>query len=144
LNSRFLLADFAPVRSRLSETLINRFWGKEGYELHSDVHPFLSALAKLPISGSTLPFSPPAITSNTDPSVSRVLRSLGVLVGQTEGGIKDGQIWTTYEMEEEKGSRAFWQEVLQELRETDEGDLKAEEVLVIGDELQSYVVHPPL
>lgn len=132
-------SDFDAVRYRLSETLINRFWGSEGYALHSDVLPFLSALSKLPSpSSSSGFFPPPAVASNTDSSVSRVLRSLGVLNGQAEGGIRDGEVWTTYELEEDKTTKAFWEEVLEELRETTEGEqLEPGEVLVVGDELQS-------
>ncbi|GAA6053555.1 hypothetical protein JCM3770_005192 [Rhodotorula araucariae] len=126
-----------PVRIRLCDTLIRRFWGAEGYALHSDTRPFLRTLHEL-----RLP--PPAIVSNTDPSVSRILRALGTLEGQTEpaeAGINDCEVWTTWEVEEEKRGERFWEEVLRKLaaaaRERGEQELRAEEVLVVGDELAS-------
>ncbi|BGP12139.1 hypothetical protein JCM10213_004704 [Rhodosporidiobolus nylandii] len=126
-----------PVRSDLSSTLVHRFWGKEGYELHSDVPPFLSSLASLSPPSAASPFPPPAIVSNTDPSVSRVLRSLGVLAPEARDGIREEEVWTTWEIEEAKTSAEFWKEVLRRLRRTSGEDLKAEGVLVIGDEVDS-------
>lgn len=89
---------------------------------------------------------PPAIVSNTDPSVSRILRALGTLEGHTdppEAGIRQDEVWTTWELEKEKSGEAFWSAVLERLRTTaqarGEEELRAEEVLVVGDEAVSYV-----
>ncbi|BGP44231.1 hypothetical protein JCM10450v2_000042 [Rhodotorula kratochvilovae] len=130
-------SELDPVRARLCDTLIQRFWGAEGYALHGDALPLLRALHAL-----RLP--PPAIVSNTDPSVSRILRALGMLEGQTdppEAGIREREVWTTWEIEEEKRGESFWEEVLRRLRKTaseqGEAELRAEEVLVVGDELAS-------
>ncbi|GAA6033666.1 hypothetical protein JCM8097_004373 [Rhodosporidiobolus ruineniae] len=131
--------DFQPVKAKLSSNLVQRFWGKEGYELHSDVLPFLAALSALPSpSPSSISFPPPSIVSNTDPAVLKILRSLGVLEDELpRGGIKEVEVWTTWEIEEDKKSTRFWEEVLKRLRKTSGENLKAEEVLVVGDELDS-------
>ncbi|GAA5974370.1 hypothetical protein JCM11641_005239 [Rhodosporidiobolus odoratus] len=142
-----------PVASSLSSALVERFHGKEGYDLHADALPFLSALASLPSPSSAssanapLPFPPPGIVSNTDPSVSKVLRSLGVLFSGPQGGrgmIREEEVWTTWALESgEKKEGRFWEEVLRRLRETNgRQDLRAEEVLVVGDELDSDYLVP--
>ncbi|GAA5845043.1 hypothetical protein JCM11251_007454 [Rhodosporidiobolus azoricus] len=128
-------SDFDAVREDLSTTLLHRFHGRSGYVLHSDVLPFLSSLAHL-----SQPVPPPAIASNTDPSILLVLQDLGVLAdgGGPEGGIREEEVWTTWDVEEDKKSGRFWNAVLQRLREQRGGEgLMAEEVLVIGDEVDS-------
>ncbi|GAA6000055.1 Dpi35p [Rhodotorula paludigena] len=133
---------FEPVRAQLCRSLVRRFWGKEGYELHWDCVPFLRALHGLPSpAGTHRRFPAPGIASNTDPAVSKILHSLGVLAGQTDppdAGIRAEEIWTTWAIEEDKKDVRFWQEVLRRMRQTSgEADLQAEEVLVVGDELVS-------
>ncbi|GAA5877739.1 hypothetical protein JCM8547_001525 [Rhodosporidiobolus lusitaniae] len=134
----WFLPDFEPVKTRLSDTLVWRFWGRDGYALHSDVHSFLSGLSSLALPETSSPFPPPAIASNTDPAVSKILDSLGVLSSQVRGGIREEEVWTTWDIEEEKSGKPFWEEVLKRLQRTTEGaPLRAEEVLVVGDELVS-------
>ncbi|GAA5906373.1 hypothetical protein JCM8208_003533 [Rhodotorula glutinis] len=130
-------SDFGPVSARLCDTLVHRFWGEDGYALHDDVHPLLQSLHALGL-------PPPVIVSNTDPSVSLILRALGTMEGQTDpldAGIREREVWTTWELEQEKGSAAFWEEVLVRLRATardrGEDELKADAVLVVGDEAVS-------
>lgn len=146
LSDNVLHAAFEPVRAQLCRTLVRRFWGKEGYELHSDCVPYLRALHALPSpAGTPGPFPAPGIASNTDPAVSKILRSLGTLAGQTDppdAGIREDEVWTTWAIEEDKKNVRFWREVLRRMRQTSgEADLQAEEVLVVGDELVSYVAY---
>ncbi|BGO98929.1 haloacid dehalogenase-like hydrolase [Rhodotorula toruloides] len=131
-------SDFEPVERELCDTLVRRFWGKEGYKVHDDCAPFLCALhndRKLP---------PPAIVSNTDTAVFKILDSLGVTAPTfepSEAGIKQDEIWTTWELEKEKRSVEFWEEVMRRLRKTSreagEAELSPSEVLVVGDEFES-------
>lgn len=82
--------------------------------------------------------------SNTDPAVVKILDSLGVLENRFEirqAGIREDQVFTTWQLEEDKKEVRFWDEVLRRLRR-DEPDLSPNEVLVIGDELVSYVLGP--
>ncbi|GAA5856885.1 hypothetical protein JCM9279_007589 [Rhodotorula babjevae] len=130
-------AEFEPVSARLCTTLVHRFWGQEGYALHDDVHPLLHSLHAFGL-------PPPVIVSNTDPSVSRILRALGTIEGQTDpldAGIRESEVWTTWELEQEKGGPTFWEEVLVRLRATarerGEDELEAHDVLVVGDEAVS-------
>ncbi|GAA5930459.1 hypothetical protein JCM3775_004399 [Rhodotorula graminis] len=130
-------SDFEPVSASLCDALVHRFWGKDGYALHDDVHPLLQSLHALGL-------PPPIIVSNTDPSVSRILGALGTLEGQTDpldAGIREREVWTTWELEQEKGGTAFWEQVLVRLRATarerGEDELRADEVLVVGDEAVS-------
>ncbi|GAA5914685.1 hypothetical protein JCM6882_003601 [Rhodosporidiobolus microsporus] len=128
--------DYAKVKDDLSTALLHRFHGRAGYALHCDVLPFLSALRSL----SPSPLPPPGVASNTDPSVFLVLRDLGVIAGEggAEEGIREEEVWTTWELEEDKKSGRFWEAVLARLRSGPDGEgLKAEEVLVVGDEVDS-------
>ncbi|GAA5905206.1 hypothetical protein JCM5296_000967 [Sporobolomyces johnsonii] len=134
----------APVHTALSTALVQRFWGEEGYSLHPDTLPFLRFLRCLPSPSSpqTSAFPPPAIVSNTDRAVAKILRNLGVTEDvYGPGGIRESEIWTTWELEKEKKDVRFWDEVLRRLRRTvddaREPELRADEVLVVGDELLS-------
>ncbi|GAA5924526.1 hypothetical protein JCM1841_004610 [Sporobolomyces salmonicolor] len=138
--------ELAPVHIALSTALVQRFWGEEGYSLHSDALPFLRSLRMLPSPSSdpTSAFPPPAIVSNTDRAVAKILRNLGVTEDMCgNGGIRASDIWTTWELEKEKKDVRFWEEVLRRLRRTSEKaggpepELRADEVLVVGDELLS-------
>ncbi|BGP21160.1 haloacid dehalogenase-like hydrolase [Rhodotorula toruloides] len=131
-------SDFAAVQHELCDTLVQRFWGKEGYELHDDCLPFLQALHK------DLALPPPAIVSNTDMAVFKILHSLGVTAATFDppaAGIKQDEIWTTWELEKEKRSMDFWEEVMRRLRQTSKAsggeELSPDEVLVVGDEFES-------
>lgn len=82
--------------------------------------------------------------------MSRILRALGAIEGQTDpvdAGIRESEVWTTWELEQEKGGTAFWEEVLVRLkaaaRERGEDELEADEVLVVGDEAVSCVPLSP-
>ncbi|GAA5981113.1 hypothetical protein JCM10908_003990 [Rhodotorula pacifica] len=138
-----------PVSAELSSTLVQRFWGSEGYELHHDVQSFLRRLHDLPQPQKTLPtapvrrhFPPPVVVSNTDPAVVKILNSLQVTestFSPAEAGIRHDEIFTTWLLEEDKKDVRFWEEVLRRLREIafGEEELLPEEILVVGDELVS-------
>ncbi|BGP28301.1 hypothetical protein JCM10296v2_000033 [Rhodotorula toruloides] len=131
-------SDFEPVERELCDTLVRRFWSREGYELHDDCVPFLRALH------NDIALPPPAIVSNTDTAVCKILDSFGVTATTFEpsvAGIKQDEIWTTWELEKEKRSVEFWEEVMRRLRKTSreagEAELSPSEVLVVGDEFES-------
>ncbi|POY70570.1 hypothetical protein BMF94_6485 [Rhodotorula taiwanensis] len=149
-------AQLTPIAGKLSTELVERFWGAAGYDLHGDVEPFLRALHSLPCppSGSahstawnsSSSFPAPVVVSNTDPAVVKILDSLGVLENRFEirqAGIREDQVFTTWQLEEDKKEVRFWDEVLRRLRR-DEPDLSPNEVLVIGDELVSDYKTPRL
>lgn len=126
--------ELQPVQSELTEVLIQRFWCREGYALHDDVLPTLSLLA------TSFPSLPsPLVVSGSDLGVKKVLRDLGTLRPEYgDAGIRDEDIWTTWELEAEKKTTEFWEKVLERLnewcRESGEALLRASEVLVVGDE----------
>lgn len=74
-----------------------------------------------------------------------MLRDLGVLdteFGGPSAGIKEDDIWTTWEIEAEKKTVLFWERVLKrmnERRRSGEDELQPSEVLVVGDELVARV-----
>jgi len=118
--------------------LIERFWSRRGYSLHDDVASALSALSRC------LPLSP-AVASGSDPGVIKVLKDLGVL-HERDGGIREADIFTTWQVEKEKTSEEFWRRLLQRMNETllidGEKTLEAQEVLVVGDELVADYLIP--
>lgn len=127
--------ELIPVEDDLADSLVRRFWGKEGYSLHSEFPAFLDSLRSLGL-------PPPAIVSNTDPALVKILDNLGVSERQLGAkGIKEGEIFTTWAIEKEKQETGFWHDVLEKLNEVEKENekLKAEEVLVIGDELIALV-----
>ncbi|GAA6018632.1 hypothetical protein JCM11491_006173 [Sporobolomyces phaffii] len=122
---------YDSVEDSLSTALIERFWGPQGYSLHCEFPAFLKAL-------DSLHLPPPAIVSNTDPALFKILDNLGVstrTLGKT--GIEPADIFTTWSLEKEKHEVEFWHDVLERLNANLEGSesLKPEEVLVVGDEL---------
>jgi hypothetical protein len=124
------------VSSPLSTSLIERFWGSDGYSLHSEFHSFLDSL-------QTLNLPPPSIVSNTDPALVKILKNLGVSAGSCGAkGIKNDEIFTTWDLEKEKQEVDFWFDVLDRLNAetTAREKLKPEEVLVVGDELVAFVL----
>ncbi|GAA5966051.1 hypothetical protein JCM8115_004912 [Rhodotorula mucilaginosa] len=140
----------APISDELSNSLVRRFWGSEGYELHAEVDSFLQRLHALPYpprdnsvtgSSSSQRFPPPVVVSNTDPAVLKILDSLGVTdstFAPRAAGIRHDQIFTTWLLEEDKKDVRFWEEVLRRLRSETGGEgLDPGEVLVVGDELVS-------
>jgi FMN phosphatase YigB (HAD superfamily) len=144
------LAGLAPISDELSNSLVRRFWGSEGYELHAEVDSFLQRLHALPYpprdnsvtgSSSSQRFPPPVVVSNTDPAVLKILDSLGVTdstFAPRAAGIRHDQIFTTWLLEEDKKDVRFWEEVLRRLRSETGGEgLDPGEVLVVGDELVS-------
>ncbi|ORY90282.1 hypothetical protein BCR35DRAFT_350018 [Leucosporidium creatinivorum] len=133
LHAGVSVSDLEPVEKPLTTTLIQRFWSTEGYSLHEDVRPFLSSLASH--SSSLSPH--PAVVSGSDNGIKKVLRSLEVIAGSnTPGGIKEEEIWTSWDLEAEKKDEAFWVRVLERINSTSSlAPLKPSEVLVIGDEL---------
>ena len=144
------LAGLAPVSDELSDSLVRRFWGSEGYELHAEVDSFLRRLHALPSpstndsetpSSTSQRFPPPVVVSNTDPAVLKILDALGVTESTftpRAAGIRHDHIFTTWLLEEDKKDVRFWEEVLRRLRsETGEEGLDPGEVLVVGDELIS-------
>jgi hypothetical protein len=140
------LAELLPVQERLTTTLIHRFWCRDGYALHADVLPALAFLATLSSSSSSsVRFPSPAVVSGSDLGVIKVLRDLGVLdteFGGPSAGIKEDDIWTTWEIEAEKKTVLFWERVLKrmnERRRSGEDELQPSEVLVVGDELVARV-----
>ncbi|KAK4698749.1 hypothetical protein P7C70_g7519, partial [Phenoliferia sp. Uapishka_3] len=127
-----------PLLPKLTETLIQRFWSKEGYSIHSDVLPFLDSLSSLGVTGGA------AVVSGSDPDVIRVLRDLGVLAeaGSREGvpRVREEEVWTSWEFGCEKRTDAFWENVLKMMNGNlgeKERRYEANEVLVVGDELQA-------
>ncbi|GAA6019001.1 hypothetical protein JCM10207_006284 [Rhodosporidiobolus poonsookiae] len=138
IHSTFLHAgvpasSLSAVSTDLTTSLITRFHGPLGYALHADVRPFLARVVR------ELSLPPVAVASNTDPSLLVVLRELGVLqprLGEGEGGISEGEVWTTWEIERGKKEEAFWREVVSRL------GVAADEVLIVGDELASDVLAP--
>ncbi|GAA5839029.1 hypothetical protein JCM5353_001959 [Sporobolomyces roseus] len=123
--------ELAPVEDNLANSLVQRFWGEEGYSLHSEFPAFLDSLRSLGI-------PPPSIVSNTDPALVRILDNLGVSERRIGAkGILKEEIFTTWALEKEKQEVGFWHDVLKKLDETSgKGErLKPEEVLVVGDEL---------
>lgn len=152
------MAELDPVSARLSEELVQRFWGTEGYALHEDFEPFLRGLHAMPepraagSSRSDSPprsrlFPPPVVVSNTDPALLKILDSLGVSETGFEppqAGVQHAQVYTTWHLEEDKKDVRFWEEVLRRLRLSDaaeenegQAELLPSEVLVVGDELVS-------
>lgn len=127
--------ELAPVEDNLANSLVQRFWGEEGYSLHSEFPAFLDSLRSLGI-------PPPSIVSNTDPALVRILDNLGVSKRRIGAkGILKEEIFTTWALEKEKQEVGFWHDVLKKLDETSgKGErLKPEEVLVVGDELIAFV-----
>ncbi|GAA5994003.1 hypothetical protein JCM5350_001529 [Sporobolomyces pararoseus] len=117
----------------LSTALIQRFWGSEGYSLHPEFLSFLDSLQAL-----NLP--PPSVVSNTDPALIKIIDNLGVSNSRYGSkGIKPGEIFTTWHLEKEKQEVGFWSDVLERLNKSasETEPLKAEEILVVGDELSA-------
>lgn len=129
--------DLELIRKSLTLTLIQRFWSSDGYALHDDVRPFLTSLASYSSSLS----AHPAVVSGSDSGVIKVLQSLEVTSGpDSAGGIKEEEIWTTWALEKEKKDEAFWTRVMARLNSTSyPTPVKPSEVLVVGDELVSFV-----
>lgn len=129
------------MRDRLTTTLIERFWSREGYELHADVLLFLESLSTLSARHPDLRVSAnPGVVSGSDLGCVKVLESLGVIATTTSGpGIVQDEIWTTWELEHDKTKAAFWQRVMTRLNESalarGESPLHPGDVLVVGDEL---------
>lgn len=113
-----------PVAPRLSDILVHRFWSREAYLLHPDVLPCLRELHALS-SHDLLP----AIVSGSDRGIVDVLKDLEV-VGEV-GGIREEDIWTTWNIEAGKETPVFWERVLERLQ------VRPAEVLVVGDDLAS-------
>ncbi|GAA5884517.1 hypothetical protein JCM16303_000008 [Sporobolomyces ruberrimus] len=119
------------IEASLSTTLVERFWGSEGYSLHPEFLSFLDSLERLGL-------PPPSIVSNTDPALVQILNNLGVSAQHLgPKGIKEEEIFTTWVIEREKQDVAFWGDVLGRLNKNlpIAQALKPEEVLVVGDEL---------
>jgi hypothetical protein len=123
------------VGPSLSTSLIQRFWGSEGYSLHPEFLPFLNSLESLKL-------PPPCIVSNTDPALVKIIDNLGVSRNRFgRKGIKTEEIFTTWDLEKEKQEVSFWGDVLGRLNESSSGvaNLRPEEILVVGDELSAFV-----
>ncbi|GAA5909136.1 Dpi35p [Sporobolomyces salmoneus] len=119
------------VSPSLSTSLIERFQGSQGYSLHSEFLDFLDSLEEL-----NLP--PPAIVSNTDPALVKIVDNLGVSEHRMgRKGIRTKEIFTTWDLEKEKQEVGFWDDVFDRLNASTEKStaLKREEILVVGDEL---------
>lgn len=116
--------ELLPLAPRLSDILIHRFWSREAYLLHPDVLPALRELHALP-SHDLLP----GIVSGSDRGIVKVLKDLEV-VGVV-GGIREEDVWTTWEIEAGKETPLFWSRVLERL------EVLPAEVLVVGDDLVS-------
>ncbi|GAA5956304.1 hypothetical protein JCM3765_005625 [Sporobolomyces pararoseus] len=117
----------------LSTALIQRFWGSEGYSLHPEFLSFLDSLEALKL-------PPPSVVSNTDPALVKIIDNLGVSSNKYgRNGIKMEEIYTTWHLEKEKQEVGFWSDVLERLNESASAaeSLKAEEILVVGDELSA-------
>ncbi|PWY90942.1 hypothetical protein BO70DRAFT_329065 [Aspergillus heteromorphus CBS 117.55] len=75
------------VSSALVESLLERFAGREGYALYSDVRPFFDALrARMRGGGGGFDRVVVGVVSNSDDRVAGVLGSLGVRVGPGRAG----------------------------------------------------------
>ncbi|SCV68646.1 BQ2448_767 [Microbotryum intermedium] len=149
IRDTFLRAGFQQVESQVTTTLIERFWCAEGYALHDDVLPAFQRLGALShtVGASSLSHHF-AVVSGSDPGAIKVLRSLGLLVdgssaidgragskGEGLFGIKEEEIFTTWAIGKEKHDVKFWEAVLERLRVIEGEDCKAEEFLIVGDEL---------
>lgn len=121
--------DFADKELQLTSTLIQRFQSKQAYFLHSDVLPLLRSLPS---------HVRPVIVSGSDRGIVQVLRDLQVL-GNVKGQIKEQDVLTTWDLERPKTDPAFWRGVLERLSAQEKRELRAEECLVVGDELLAYV-----
>lgn len=73
-----------------------------------------------------------------------MLKSLGVTaVLDAPGGIKEEEIFVTWDLEKEKTDEAFWARVMERLNSTSyPAPIAPSEVLVVGDELVSFVFSP--
>ena len=121
----------------MPKTLIERFWGSQGYTLHSEFPQFLDSLE------TALGLPPPAIVSNTDPALVKIIDNLGVSRAKFGArGIKLDEVFTTWELEKEKQQVGFWDDVLDRLNASTHigGPLARDEILVVGDELVACVL----
>lgn len=73
------------------------------------------------------------MVSGSDRGIVHVLRDVGALGDR----LKEEDVWTTWDLEKSKSDPAFWEAVLGRLNEGEGVEVKAEECLVVGDELLS-------
>jgi FMN phosphatase YigB (HAD superfamily) len=70
-----------------------------------------------------------------------VLRDVGIFQEGTSSGMKEENVWTTWEMERGKNEDEFWEKVMARLvdesEERGEKRVRREQVLVVGDEVES-------
>lgn len=123
LKLRSTRTELERQKERICQSINEHFDSGSGYDLPSDVLPFMRSLSGRGITCG--------VVSGSHNTIVDSLASKGLL-NDDQNGMKRKDILTSYDIGHSKSSDDFWKAVV--ARMSDEG-LRVDEVLVIGDEI---------